>query len=757
MKKISFLFFIFFVFSFVLVSFAQTSSKVKISGKVRDHQNKVMPYVNVFFKDSFEGDVSDSTGYFEFTTTQTGERLLTAMFMGYETWEQNILLKAGEDFSITIKMEMTYIETEGTTVSASAFTSGDEKGVTLRSMDVVTTPGAAADIYLAIQTYPGVSKLDEGSGLFVRGGDVSETVTILDQATVIHPYRWESPTGGVFGTIAPFLVRGTFFSSGGFSAKYGNALSAVLAMESLGLPNQTFYNFNVGLAGVSAGATNVLIPGKLGIRFTGNYIATDIMFRLNQSKEEFSVLPNSQDGNLGLIYKYSDSGQLKFFAFGSRDEVGVKVDQPSFDAVFDGSGVNQLYNIQWSDLFRENWLAKTSLSLNRFTSDMAFGVLDLNQRDDTYKLRTDHEIEAFNNININFGGEIEYTINNFKGRVPAYELLLDPNSDFYQLDDKFGARRIGFYSEYVQRLKRNLALNVGARTDHHNLSDQMVFDPRASLLYSITQNSNIRLSWGIFHQFATPISYAPGPGNPDLQAMQAQHVIAGFDYQKPKFQFRIEAYYKDYDDLLVEDINVGYLNEGYGFAKGLDLFFKYGELFQDPVNGWISYSIINSKRYQAQKTATTNPNNEVYDFYEYDYAPSSFDVSHNLTLVTKVNINPQFNFGFTYRIATGRPITPVIGSIQDPIFNYYHPIEGQINSERLPTYHRFDTSATYYFPLRGSDYLVVYAGLSNITNQKNVLDYDYSADYSSRKPRTTNFSRFIYVGFTVAFQSLNPF
>jgi len=739
------------------ISFSQDQQKIKVSGFVQDQNNKPLPFVNVFFKDSFEGDVSDSTGNFEFFTTQDGKRLLTFMFMGYETVEENITLTFSQPFTIDVKMLLTVIETEGTTVSASAFTSGDEKGVTLRSMDVVTTPGAAADIYLAIQTYPGVSKLDEGSGLFVRGGDVSETVTILDQATVIHPYRWESPTGGVFGTIAPFLVRGTFFSSGGFSAKYGNALSAILAMESLGLPDQTYYNFNVGLAGFSAGAQQVLIPGKLGLRFTGNYVATDIMFRLNQSKEEFTVLPNSQDGNLSLIYKYSDSGQFKFFAFGSRDEVGAKVDQPSFDAVFDGSGLNQLYNFQWSDLLRKNWLAKTSLSLNRFNSDMAFGVMDLNQRDDTYKLRTDHEITASKKTHVNFGGEIEYTINRFQGKVPIYELLLDPDSEFYQLDEKFGARRIGFYGESIYKLKRNLAFNVGLRTDNHNLSNQWVLDPRASLLYSISKNSNIRLSGGIFHQFSSPISYAPGAGNPDLQAMQAKHFILGYDYQLPKYQFRVEGYYKDYDNLIVEDVDFRYLNDGYGFAKGVDLFFKYGELFQDPINGWISYSYIRSKRYNERKIVTQNSLDGIVDVYEYEYAPSSFDITHNLTIVTKINLNPQFNFGITYRIATGRPVTPIVGSVKDDFYNYYHPIEGRVNSERIPTYHRLDTSATYYMPLKGSDYIVFFMGLSNLTNQKNVLDYDYSFDYSTRKPRTTNFSRFIYFGFSMAFQSINPF
>ena len=740
-----------------LFSHSLGQDKTKISGTITDHNNAPLPFVNVFFKDSFEGVVSDSTGYFEFNTSLTGGQVLVAMFMGYETWERRVTLGQGETVSFAIKMEPTVLETEGTSVTASAFTSGDEKGVTLRSMDVLTTPGAAGDIYQAIQTYPGVSRLDEGSGLFVRGGDFTETVSILDQATVVHPYRWESPTGGVFGTIAPFLVSGTFFSSGGFSAKYGNALSAVLAMESLGMPEQNLYNFNAGLAGVSAGAARVLVPGKLGVRFSGNYIATDLMFRINQSKEEFTVLPSTTDGNLGLTYKYSATGQLKFFTFGSRDKVGVRLDQPSFDGVFTGGGQNQLYNMQWSELPAKNWLARTSLSLNQFKSDMALGILDLSQWDTTYKLRTDHEVRLNRKMHWNFGAEVEYTVNRFEGVVPVYDLLLDPNAEFHEIDAKFGARRTGFYAESIYNLGRNLALNIGLRGDHHNLAEKLVWDPRASLMYSLSKNNSVRASWGVFHQFATPFQYAPGPGNPNLEAMKAQHVILGYDYQKDRYQIRFEAYYKDYDDLLIKDVDNGYVNKGYGYASGADLFFKFGELFRDPLNGWISYSLMQTKRYQAQKAVFAVSEDAVTEGYHYEYAPSSYDITHNLTVVTKVNLSAQLNAGATWRIATGRPITPVVDAVKDPLFDYYHPIEGDVNSERLPAYHRVDISGTYYIPLKGSNYIVFYAGLSNLLNRKNVLDYDYSIDYSSRKPRTTNFSRFIYFGCTMSFQSAGLF
>ena len=101
----------------------------------------------------------------------------------------------------------------------------------MRPLDVVRTPGAAADLMRALQTLPGVAQVDEGAGLYVRGGDTSEVLVLLDDAVVFHPYRQETPGGGLFGSVEPFLLEGVSFATGGFSAKYGNALSAVLDMR----------------------------------------------------------------------------------------------------------------------------------------------------------------------------------------------------------------------------------------------------------------------------------------------------------------------------------------------------------------------------------------------------------------------------------------------------------------------------------------------------------------------------------------------
>jgi hypothetical protein len=59
---------------------------------------------------------------------------------------------------------------------------------------------------------------------FVRGGEANETQTFVDGIRVAQPYNatiGNVPTRGRFS----FLFSGIAFSTGGYSAEYGEALS----------------------------------------------------------------------------------------------------------------------------------------------------------------------------------------------------------------------------------------------------------------------------------------------------------------------------------------------------------------------------------------------------------------------------------------------------------------------------------------------------------------------------------------------------
>ena len=76
------------------------------------------------------------------------------------------------------------------------------------ALDVVRLPGARADVMLYVQNLAGVNQLNDEAGLFVRGGDSNEVLTMLDEAVLYHPYQYETVTGGIRGTVDPFLTSG---------------------------------------------------------------------------------------------------------------------------------------------------------------------------------------------------------------------------------------------------------------------------------------------------------------------------------------------------------------------------------------------------------------------------------------------------------------------------------------------------------------------------------------------------------------------
>lgn len=723
---------------------AQAQEPAVVQGRVVSGTGEAMAYVNVQLQGTIDGAASNLDGAFSFSTQKTGEHTVRASMIGFEPALAVVQLAPGDTITLDLIIRETLITLEEAVVTASAFATGDAEAVTLQSLEVVTTPGAAADIFLAIKTFPGVAMVDEGAGLFVRGGDVSETVLLLDQATVAHPYKHETPTGGVFGTIPPFLVKGTFFSSGGFSARYGNALSGVLSMESLDMPQQFSYTANLGLAAAAIGADLPIIPGKLGVRLSGNQSFTKMMMEVNGFADEFSLTPRGTDVNLSLIYNYSTTGRLKVFNYTNHDRVGVFVDEPSFDGVFEGNTANWLHNVQWSDIFGE-WLVATSFSINRYKSHQQLGVLDLKPGDVSTKLRSDLERELGDDYRVFVGAEIEQINNKIEGQIPTYTDILDPDAAASQLSESYRGSRAGTYAEMEFKATRHIAARVGLRADYFGLPNAFTLDPRISLRYVFNKATDFRLAWGLYHQISSAYTYNETTGNPGLQPQRAQHFIAGLNHEKGQLMMRLEGYYKPYDKLVIEQQALNYANEGNGEAYGLDAFVKYGGFLQTRANGWISYSYLQSNRKQAR-----NAGRDIV----HQMGPSAFDITHNLTVVGKMRLVGFLSGGVTYRYATGRPITPVVDAILDESSSFYWPVEGDIGSERLPSFQRLDATLSYYLPFGTGHNATFYLAVSNLLNRTNVLDYEYSPDYSTRTPRRSNYRRFLYFGVSVNFNRI---
>ena len=719
-----------------LLPLAAAAQPAVVEGRVLDATGAPVSYANVRLVGSADGAATDTTGRFRFRTRQHGTVTLRASAVGHETAEQTVRLAPGDTTTVQLALSSSQVQLDEAVVTGT-YSTGSSETTTLDPTEAVTTPGAAGDFLRALQAFPGVAAPGDGAGLFVRGGDVTETKVLLDQATVQYPYRYESPAGGTFGAVPPFLVDGTQFSMGGFSAEYGNALSGVLAMESQDRPTQARQYLNLGLAAASLSIDQPLIEDELGIRVSGNRSFTGVLFRVNGERDDYTTVPQGIDGNVGLTWDYSDTGQLKFFVLARYNRIGVETTGGAYSGVYRSEETSQLYNLQWTAQ-AGRWTVESSASGSIHTTEKGFGALDLTPTDASAKLRVD-ATRTTENWTVRTGGTVERRRYQFEGTLPTQPEVVRPGVPTRSVEETLWATRSGGYAELVSSVFSPLTARIGVRTDHQSRAGGPTVDPRVALSWQFSSHTRLRAAWGLYHQFPELATHSEHLGENSLDAQRAQHVVLGLRHERDDLLLRAEAYHKPYRDLVVRTGDSRFANTGTGFAQGVDLFAKYGAFLETRFNGWASYSLLRSRRTQARDRGRT---------VQLEQGPAPFDLTHQITAVGKVRVIDEIRVGGTYRYTTGQPFTPVVGRVQLDS-GAFLPVDGPVGSERLPAYHRLDLQMSYFWPFNRQQNIVVYAALNNALDRANVVDVTYSPDYSERRDRTTDFRRSVYVGLTL--------
>lgn len=726
----------------ILIIFLNTSllysQSIKIHGQVLNTKNRPLPYVNVYLLNTTDGAMTNEKGKFSFVARSKKNIILIASMIGYKKYKKRIkLLNQEKVVNIQIFLKQKAVELPEAVVMGSSFSSEKGKGIVISAMDVLTTPGGAADIFQSLKTMPGLTQVSESAELYVRGGDPSETVTLIDQAAVYHPYTYESAYGGLFSNINTGAVKSIYFSSGGFSVKYGNALSGVLDIGTKNEPIINNYNLGISMAAASLNGALPIIEDKLGLRFYAKQSFTKPLMWLNGTLNKFTITPRSQSLNASLIYKYSQTGRLKLFGLFADDKQGINIKRAEYNGVFNGNSKNNLIDLQMSDLFFNNLIFKGSVSFNKFTDKWKLGLLDLTKEDNVLQFRMDLEQIVSSKLDLRAGVVAERRKRTYLGVIPQENYNIRPGASADQINKKIIDSRIGAYAEI--RINKpldlsNLFVITGVRSDYIPELNTYWIDPRLGVGYKLASRSTIKLSLGIFHQIPDSRLFNKTDTGIKLKPMEAIHYVLSYNYKiNEQNSFRVEAYYKDYKNLPLENEAGNYNNKGFGFAKGVDMIIKGS--FPFGLNGWISYGFINTKRKWMDYKNLTN---------------SDFDITNNLSIVAKYNFSAKWQIGINFKLATGRPFTPVAGSIYHKDQKIYQPVYGLKNTDRYPTYRRLDLRLTYLTQLFNNYFTVFYVEGLNILNINNIFGYSYDRDYSQRYNIDSYFGRrTIVFGFQV--------
>ncbi|PKP16321.1 MAG: TonB-dependent receptor, partial [Bacteroidetes bacterium HGW-Bacteroidetes-23] len=247
----------------------QTYAQTEISGKITDEKGIAIPGANIYLEGTYDGASSDESGNFTFSTSEIGNKTIVISFLSFETFKKEIDVTNFKNQ--TIKLRESVNTLDAVIVTAGTFEAGDKARVSvLKPLDIVTTAGAAGDIIGALNTLPGTQTVGESGRLFVRGGEADETQTFVDGLRVAQPYGATAQNLPTRGRFSPFLFNGISFSTGGYSAEFGEALSSVLTLNTIDEPTQE--QTDISLMTVGLGIGNTQKWNKNSLTFNAAYI-----------------------------------------------------------------------------------------------------------------------------------------------------------------------------------------------------------------------------------------------------------------------------------------------------------------------------------------------------------------------------------------------------------------------------------------------------------------------------------------------------
>lgn len=599
--------------------------------------------------------------------------------------------------------------------------------VALTRVDVLTTPGGTADILQAFQTGPGATRAGEGSDLYVRGGDPAESPVFVDGARLFYPGRYETLNGASFGILDAQVLEQAYFSSGGFSARYGDALSGVLDVRTIGRPDTRSLRLNANTVQVG---TRIDLPSSPNTGAWASLRATDarLMMAMHGRGDEFDRAPAALEGMLGAVWEPRVGSEVKLVAMADEDALARVVDAYGYSGPFRSNGSNRLAALSGRTLLGGDRVAlRGAVSASRRETRFRYGVLDRARTDRGATARVDADVSLPGGGRVSFGAEGAWMENEERGTEPTSDRLA-PGSPALDVDAAADARHVGGYVEAERALTPSLALIAGVRADRLPGEDAWSADPRLALAYR-TGDWTLRLGGGVFHQGRWRTRYqVPNAGAPSGTPTRAEHAVLGIE-RAGEPSLKVEGYLKRYG---------GYVGDGdgpriaAGRVAGMDAIVRWSEGRR--LTGWITYGWLNGE----------------VDLEDGGTVPSAVDVRHSLTGVAKWSVAPRWELGSTLRVGSGRPFTDTTGGETDAD-GRIRPVYGPIHGDRLPSYARLDGRISRYLPMRAG-VGIVYLEMLNLLDRQNVSGYTYGAGYADRRAVHSHFSgRTLVLGLGLTF------
>ncbi len=598
---------------------------------------------------------------------------------------------------------------------------------TLSQPELTSVPGTFGDPLRVIQNLPGVARAPYGLGLLlIRGASPQDSGTYIDGHRV--PLLYHFAVGP--SVLTPDLIDRIDLYPGGFGVRYGRASAGVVDVTTRTTPVKRMH----GSADVDFLDAGAYLEGPIGGGWSAAGAArrsyVDTLLPLVLPENTAVAAPVYWDYQARVSRTFAAGERVSIFAFGSRDTLDVISTDPDSGSLDLGTSVmfHRLIGT-WT----RNFGAFTSrLSPSYGYDDVGFraGAVDATGSAHVLGLREELTRPFGESLTLVVGLDNELRFDTVDFNVP-----LPPERRTYgrtkhnitNISRTLTNLGVAGYAEAIWDVLPQLRLVPGLRFDwfHYLATDKVSVDPRLVARVRASEATAFKGGIGVFHQPPTPNQLDADYGNPRLPLLYAHQYHIGLEHNfTPALSFDATMYYmnrqllpRPSSRLLADGGPERFAPEGRGRGYGLELLLKHrptGQFF-----GWIAYSLSRSEERRVNPNMTGSPTT--------NWRPTNFDQTHNLTAVGSRSFGP-YELGARFRLVTGIPVTPVLGSEYDADFNAWDPVSGPAGSARRQTFHQLDLRAERTFTFDAWTF-AVYLDVQNVYNAENpeatIYDYRY--------------------------------
>jgi len=726
-KKI---FFLLFLLTFSILS----QEKHTISGTVYDESNnETLIGVSIYFPELNSGITTNEYGFYSITLPE-GTYQIQVNYLGYSPIIESIDLKEKRTKNFKLeeaaeRLDEIVIESniEKINVRTTQMSVNKLRSATIKQIPVVL---GEADIIKSLILLPGVTSAGEGaSGFNVRGGAADQNLILLDEAIVFN----SSHLFGFFSVFNPDVIKDVKLYKGGIPAKYGGRLSSVLDIyQKEG--NSKEFNATGGIGLVSS---RLLIEGplqkeKISFLIGGRSSYAHLFLPLfdNDNTAYF------YDLNTKINFRVNEKNSIFFSGYFGKDVFGVSDN-------FVNTYGNKVANLRWNHLFSDKLFSNLSL----IYSDYFYGLIldfvgfEWDSGITNYNIKYDFKHYVSNTFKLSYGVNNIYNHFNPGKIIPnressgivAKKLTNKYANEFAayidaehkinnQLRFHYGLRfsnfiRLGQDTQnqyenneaviYNNELKKyEAAVTIG--TESFNRSDVISsfnnFEPRVSISYMLDTKTSLKASYNRMAQYLHLLSNTASPTPLDVwmpsgkyikPQLLDQYAIGYFkSIKNGDYSIETEVFYKDIQNridyinganLLANDQIETVILNGKARAYGLEILFKKNE---GKLKGWVAYTLSRSE----QLTAGRTPEETGINSGEWYNTP--YNKTHDFSINASYELNQKWKFNTNFVFQTGQPTNYPVGQYEIQGLNVPIYDDNSRNSDRLPSYHRLDISAT---------------------------------------------------------------